>query len=81
MKYRKIKKELTHIEALQKIEIAKMQMQNCQEAIDSWQNEKPVGIIACVIVSEFGSTENAIEANKQKINWCNERINDLKRFI
>jgi len=81
MKYRKIKKALTKQEALQKIEIAKMQMQNCQEAIDTWQKEKPVGIIACVIVSEFGSVEKAIEVNTQKINWCNEIINDLLSII
>ena len=81
MKYRKIKKALTKQEALQKIEIAKMQMQNCQEAIDTWQNEKPVGIVACVITTEFGSVEKAIEHNKQKINWCNERINDLLSII
>ena len=81
MKYRKIKKQLTPLEAKEKIEITKTQIENCQEAIDTWQKEKPVGIVACVITSEFGSVEKAIEANIDKINWCKERINDLLSII
>ena len=81
MKYRKIKKQLTPLEAKEKIEITKTQIENCQEAIDTWQKEKPVGIVAYVITTEFGSVEKAIEANIDKINWCKERINDLLSII
>ncbi len=49
--------------------------------IEDAKIEKPTGIIACVIATEFGNLENAIQNNRNKIAWNLERINDLKRFL
>ena len=80
MQYRKIKKQLTSQEAQNEIEKVLCNMQNFQEAILSWQNGVS-GIVLCVIEKEFGSVENAIKVNTNKIEWCNKRIDDLKTFI
>lgn len=81
VRYTKIRKQLTKEQAQEKIIMAQINIQNCQEAIDTWQENKPTGIIACVIESEFGSLEGAIKANKNKIIWCQKRIEDLQRFL
>jgi len=80
MNYRKIKKQLTSQEAQNEIEKVLCNMQNFQEAILSWQNGVS-GIVLCVIQTEFGSVENAIKVNTDKIEWCIKRIEDLKTFI
>ncbi len=80
MNYRKIKKQLTNQEARDEIEKVLCNMQNFQEAILSWQNGAS-GIVLCVIQAEFGSVENAIKVNTDKIEWCIKRIDDLKTFI
>jgi hypothetical protein len=80
MNYRKIKKQLTSQEAQNEIEKVLCNMQNFQEAILTWQRGVK-GIILCVIEKEFGSIENAIKLNTDKIEWCIKRIEDLKTFI
>jgi hypothetical protein len=80
MNYRKIKKQLTSQEARDEIEKVLCNMQNFQEAILSWQNGVS-GIVLCVIEKEFGSVENAIKVNTDKIEWCIKRMEDLKTFI
>lgn len=80
MKYRKTKKFFTSSEASNKIQCTQMMIETLQEAIDTWQEMPPNGIIACIIASEFGSVEKAIEVNKKKIIWCNARIDDLRQF-
>jgi len=81
MKYRKIKKQLTKEEAKNELQKALCNIENLEESIYTWLNEKPTGIIACVIATEFGNLENAIQNNRNKIAWNLERINDLKRFL
>ena len=81
MKYRKLRKTLTKEEAQNKIQSTKMMIETLQEAIHTWQNNAPVGIIACVIQSEFGSVQKAIDYNQNKIEWCNQKIKDLTRFL
>ena len=81
MKYRKTKKTFTTEEAKNKIQSTQMMIEALQEAIDTWKTQEITGIVLCVITSEFGSVEKAIETNQKKIEWCNERIDDLKRFL
>jgi hypothetical protein len=80
MQYRKIKRQLTSQEAQNEIEKVLCNIANFQEAILTWQREVK-GIILCVIEKEFGSVENAIKVNTDKIEWCIKRIEDLKTFI
>lgn len=79
MQYRKIKKQLTSQEAQNEIEKVLCNIANFQEAILTWQRGVK-GIILCVIEKEFGSVENAIKLNTDKIEWCIKRIEDLKTF-
>jgi hypothetical protein len=81
MKYRKTSKTFTKEEATNKIQSTQMMIETLQEAIDTWKTQAITGIVLCVILAEFGSIEKAIEVNQKKIEWCNERINDLKRFV
>jgi len=80
MQYRKIKKQLTSQEAQNEIEKVLCNIANFQEAILSWQKGVK-GIILCIIEKEFGSVENAIKINTDKIEWSIKRIEDLKTFI
>jgi len=81
VRYNKIRKQLAPEEASTKISSAKTQIDNCAEAIHTWQASQPTDIIAYVISQEFGSVENAIEANKAQIEWCKMRIEDCERFL
>jgi hypothetical protein len=80
MQYRKIKKQLTSQEAQDEIKKVLCNIENFQEAILTWQRGVK-GIILCVIEKEFGSVENAIKLNTDKIEWSIKRIEDLKTFI
>ena len=80
-KYRKTRKELTKCEALSSIANAKISIQNSQEFIDTCKSGYINGICLLVAINDFGSIENAIDAEYNKIQWYNDKINDLKRFL
>jgi hypothetical protein len=81
MKYRKIKKQLTPEEAKEKKEIAEVQIENCIEFIDTLRTKEITGICLIVLQREFSTIENATAKTKLKIEWLQERIKDLQRFL
>lgn len=79
--YRKIRKQLTPEEAREQIQITQIQIDNIKEEIATYHKQPLTGIIAVVIASDYGSLDKAIETLQRKIDWCNEKIKDLQRFV
>lgn len=79
MKYRKIKKNLTKLEALEIKQKVQNEIETCYEflaTIDNLNN----GIISVVLVAEYGNIENAKMHHLKKIQWCKKRLEDLKQY-
>jgi hypothetical protein len=80
-KYRKTRKIFTKEEAMSKIAKAKTQMQSSEEFIYTCENLGLVGICKYTAEIQFGSVENAVAVEREKIYYNIELIQDLEQFL
>lgn len=85
MKYRKIRKQLTHEAANEMFQVVQQQIGNEQENILYWTQRKGKKLewIDTFILGtdKFESPEDAIKVSNDKLEYLSEKLKDLKRFF